>query len=284
MVLLLITSLIWAFSFGLIKHVLPGIPPGFVAFVRLAISLLVFLPFLRRRVNYPTVLLLVMIGALQYGVMYVAYIWSFRYLQSYQIALFTVFTPLFVTLLHDLFSRRFHGYFLLTVVLALAGTSVIVYRTVQFSEFRIGFLLVQLSNVCFALGQVWYPQIMRRYPSVSNREVFAWLYLGGTLLAACWCPWDTIPQMHLSIRQMAVLFYLGAIASGIGFFLWNTGARRVNAGALAIMNNLKIPLAVICSVLFFGETANWTRLLMGGGLILAALGLNEWLARRTSYK
>jgi len=59
-----------------------------------------------------------------------------------------------------------------------------------------------------------------------------------------------------------------------GFFLWNSGATRVNVGALAAFNNLKIPLAVACSLIFFGEEANALKLGVGGALVLGALLLN----------
>ena len=45
--ILFIVSLIWAFSFGLIKDRLAGLDANFVAAARLLISLLIFLPFLR---------------------------------------------------------------------------------------------------------------------------------------------------------------------------------------------------------------------------------------------
>ena len=50
---------------------------------------------------------LLAIGALQYGVMYITYIASFRFLKAYEVALFTIFTPIYVTLFNDLFARRF---------------------------------------------------------------------------------------------------------------------------------------------------------------------------------
>ena len=49
MLLLLLASLVWAFSFGLIKDQLAGLDPTAVAVLRLLCALLVFLPFLRRR-------------------------------------------------------------------------------------------------------------------------------------------------------------------------------------------------------------------------------------------
>ncbi|MFZ6018697.1 MAG: EamA family transporter, partial [Chloroflexota bacterium] len=60
------------------------------------------------------------------------------------------------------------------------------------------------------------------------------------------------------------------------------GARKVNAGTLAIFNDLKIPLAVAISLAFFGEQADLPRLLIGGAVVLAALALNEWNVRRRS--
>jgi drug/metabolite transporter (DMT)-like permease len=64
--------------------------------------------------------------------------------------------------------------------------------------------------------------------------------------------------------------YLGLIASGICFFLWNSGARQVGGAALAVLNNVKIPLAITVSLLVFREQADIHRLLAGGGLIVGA--------------
>jgi drug/metabolite transporter (DMT)-like permease len=74
--------------------------------------------------------------------------------------------------------------------------------------------------------------------------------------------------------QWLVLFYLGAVASGLAFLLWNLGAKKTDAGTLAVLNNLKVPLAVAASILFFGERADPVRLLTGSGLIFLALLVN----------
>jgi drug/metabolite transporter (DMT)-like permease len=76
----------------------------------------------------------------------------------------------------------------------------------------------------------------------------------------------------------------GRFASGICFFLWNMGARKVNAGALAIFNDLKIPLSISVSILVFGEKANLTTLLIGGGIIVLSLVLNEISVKRKAIR
>ncbi|MBN1983051.1 MAG: EamA family transporter [Chitinivibrionales bacterium] len=86
-------------------------------------------------------------------------------------------------------------------------------------------------------------------------------------------PSPFIPNLgHL---QILVLLYLGLVASGVGFFLWNIGALRVSSGVLAIFNNVKIPLAVLVSLLFFREKADLVRLSIGCAIILYALYLNK---------
>jgi drug/metabolite transporter (DMT)-like permease len=275
MTLLLLASLIWAFSFGLIKHELAGVNPLLVTFVRLAISLLVFIPLARSRgLSSAVRLRLAGIGGIQYGIMYLAYIVSFRFLDAYQVALFTVLTPIYVTVLADLREGRgkVSRFALLAAALAAVGSAVIVAGDRDPRGSLSGCLLLQASNLCFAFGQVEYRRLMRKLAWMRDRDVFAWLYLGAAAVAA-------LPLLALGVcdaaggldaRRWLVLIYLGAIPSGLAFFLWNAGARRSGAGALAVMNNAKIPLAVFVSLIVFGESASLPSLLVGAAAVLAA--------------
>jgi len=277
MVELLIVSLVWAFSFGIIKDNLVSVDPNFVAFARLFISLLVFLPFLRLKgLTRHLTIRLALVGAVQYGIMYIAYNLSFRYLKAYEVALFTIFTPLYVTLIDNLLQRRFSWVQGLAAVLAVSGTAVIKINGSIQSDVWLGFIIVQLSNLAFAFGQIYYKRIMACAPGLKDRHVFAIPYVGAAVIAALsttiFGGWSSL---YLGSPQLLSLLYLGVIASGLGFFLWNSGARKVNNGALAILNNLKIPLAVAVSIIVFRENANITSLLIGGAIILLAFGLNE---------
>lgn len=286
MTYLLIVSLIWAFSFGLIKNQLAGLDANFIAAARLLASLIVFLPFLRiKNVPRKEALYLFLVGAIQFGVMYIAYNYAFQYLKAYEVALFTIFTPLFVTLTNDAFKRRLHGLSLLAAILAIIGTAIVRRGGLLQSELVTGFLIVQISNIAFAFGQVFYKEIMARFPEsqVSNLQVFGLVFLGGFLTAASSSLVFTDWQMfQISTQQILVLVFLGSISSGLCFFLWNVGARKVNTGTLAIFNDLKIPLAVAVSLIFFGEKANLWNLILGGALVVGALWLNEWGVRRAN--
>ena len=276
MPLLLLVSLLWAFSFGLIKS-LSGIDAAFLSAARLALALLVFVPFLRlRRLAPRTAAALAGIGAVQFGLMYLAYNESFRFLQSHEIALFTLTTPVLVTLLADALERTLRGRALFAALVAVAGAACIVVKTTPTAGTVTGVVLVQLSNAAFALGQVLYRRLRTREPALRDRDVFGLLYAGALAVALPVSLARTdFAALPLTATNVGVLLYLGVIASGLGFFLWNLGATRVTAGTLAVMNNAKIPLAVAVSLIVFRENADVPRLLAGGAL----MGVAVWLAR-----
>lgn len=79
-----------------------------MALARLALSGLLFLPFLRPRGGDRGLAgRLLLVGAVQYGLMYMLYIFSFPEWRPYQVAMFTILTPLYVTLIHDFEVRAF---------------------------------------------------------------------------------------------------------------------------------------------------------------------------------
>ena len=273
--LLLIVSVIWALSFGLTAQV-AGLGAPFVTAVRTVLAALVFLPFLNLKgLPAKRVLAFAGIGALQFGLMYLLYVASFAWLRPSEVALFTIFTPLFVTLIDDLLERRLSWKHLLTAALAVFGTGICVWSGLGRGGLLWGFLLMQGANLCFALGQILYRRLA---PSSGkrDRELMGLLFLGAAVVAVAMAApsfqWGRVTGM--SLWQLAVLVYLGVVASGLGFFLFNAGARRTDIGTLAIFNNLKIPLAILASGLVFREAVDWPRLAVGGLVIACALGLN----------
>lgn len=281
---LIIVSVIWAFSFGLIKTYLTGLDPFVVSGVRLFVALLVFLPFLRlRTVDRLLSIQFLAIGAVQFGVMYGAYIYTFQYMEAHKIALFTVTTPLMVTLLDDLLEKQFRVSFFLCAAVSVFGAVVIYYNTIDLSSTLIGIFLLQVSNLCFAAGQVLYRRLLLSSPHLRSQDHFAWLYLGGVVATLGLMAFGSdLSSVSFSGSQIAVILLLGVVASGLGFFLWNYGATLTNAGNLAVMNNLKIPLAVAVSLLFFEDVTRQQllRLVTGGGIIVGAVYLNDFLSSR----
>ncbi len=243
-------------------------------------ALLVFLPFIRR---LPLGLACGMagIGAIQFGVMYLCYTASFHYLPSYQIAFLTATTPVYIVLLIAIRNGKIPGRHLMAALLAMVGGGGILWRGWTSCDGQLtGILLVQASNLCFALGQLAYVALKKNYAQVTNTDCFAWVYVGALLITLpTGIPAAIDAWAQVSAEQWWVLAYLGPVASGLCFFMWNYGACRVSPVTLALMNNLKIPLAAICSVLLFKECADFRSLAFGCTLILSAFmvatGINE---------
>lgn len=271
---LVAVSIIWAFSFGLIKGKLTGLDPGLVASIRLILCFLCFLPFIFKVAGQGMRLRLAVLGIVQFGIMYLAYIQSYQYLPGYLVAVFTIFTPFYVIALNFIFvksSRSVKGVSvaMAAVVLSILGAAIIVFKTPGQEAFLIGFLILQLANIAFAIGQWGY---QRWADEKSHAGNMAWMYLGAAVIASA----ISFPQLDwnevsISNEQIGVLLYLGVVASGLCFYLWNSGSKQVSPATLAVMNNGYIPVAVVASIVLFSEEADLVRLLVGGGLILLSV-------------
>lgn len=270
MIFLFAASLIWSFSFGLIKTNLAGINPYFIGMLRLGLSFLIFLPFLRiSGKNIKEHFLLMITGAIQFGFMYIFYLLSYKYLPSYQVALFTLFTPLYVILIAGILEKKTEISTFLNIFMAISGSLIMVWKTLPQNILLKGFLLLQLANICFAAGQIFYRKINRNN-QVSISSGFASLYLGAFFITIFFNLKNLSTPPQLSIKQLLTILYLGVLPSGIGFFLWNYGATKVSSSLLAIMNNMKIPLGILISLIIFKETASINKFLIGIPLVIFA--------------
>ncbi|MCI0510611.1 carboxylate/amino acid/amine transporter [Chromohalobacter marismortui] len=274
---------LWAFSFSLIGVYLSGqVDSYFAVLTRIVLASLVFLVWLRpRRLPLGHVLGLMAIGAVQLGAMYIGFYQSFLLLSVPEVLLFTIFTPLYITLIDDVLNRRFTPFYLLTAALAVLGAAVIRYADIS-EAYWVGFLVVQSSNLCFAVGQVAYRHLAPRLPSeVAHRHVFGWFYLGASCVAlpAFWLFGD-VTALPTTPLQWGILIWLGIVASGLGYFLWNKGACRVDAGTLAVMNNALVPAGLLVNLLIWNRDADVPRLVLGGGILLGSLLINTWWRRR----
>jgi len=284
MVYLLSVTLLWAFSFSLIGVYLAGqVDAWFSVLLRIFLATLVFLPFLKIK-QTPThvAFKLMLIGAIQLGVMYSFYYHSFLYLSVPEVLLFTVMTPIYITLFNDAIDKRFNPKFFLVAVIAVCGAVAIRYQDIN-SDFIFGLLLVQAANICFATGQVTYKRLMKD-SGLDHKTVFGWFFIGALCIAiVCYALFGNVDKLPTTVTQWGVLIYLGTVASGVGYFAWNKGATLVNVGTLAVMNNLLIPAGILVNVIIWNKQADVLRLSIGAAIILAALLINQYF-NKTNLK
>lgn len=277
--LLVAVSIVWAFSFGIYKQWLTVLDPSFVAFARLALGMPFLLPFLKplpRR----SICILMGIGAVQFGLMYAALNASYAYLPAWQVALFTVLTPMYICLLDDLRLKRLRPINHLVAVLAVVGAGWIAWRVPAGAPGwagLTGFAILQVANLSFAFGQIAWRETRPGLAGVGTLQAFSWVLLGAVVFSgvinALFGQW--INPLELPGPTLRALLYMGVIATGLGFLAWNTGATLVSTARLAAINNLKVPLAVIVSLVVFRESASLLSLAIGSSLILAAILLSR---------
>lgn len=271
--LLLWVTLIWAFSFSLIGEFLAGsVDPYIAVGSRMLLALLLFAPFLLfKPTPLKQALALAGIGAIQLGLMYLLFYHSFLYLSVAEVLLFTILTPVYISIFDQFWRyRRISLIWVGPAALAVLGALVIRFQTPT-TDFWLGLALVQGANICFAFGQVAYRQL-HLGTSWQQRQSFGWFFVGASLVAGVGCAlfanWDKAPSTSV---HWVILIWLGLVASGLGYWLWNAGARQVNANQLAVMNNLLIPAGLLVNFALWQQQVNWWQFAAGSLLMLLSL-------------
>jgi len=283
---LFFVTIIWAFSFSLIGVYLSGhVDAWFSVLLRIGIATMLFLPFLKLKgIKTETIIKLIGIGSVQLGLMYCFYFQSFNFLTVPEVLLFSVLTPIYITLLNDILIKRFNKVHLFTALLAVLGAAYIQYSSISEHVF-LGFLITQGANLCFAIGQVTYKYLLKSTPELQTKPkhtIFGLFFIGAFLVAfIAFFIFGSTQKLPTTALQWAILIYLGAVASGLGYYFWNKGVVKVNTGSLAIMNNALIPLGLIVNLLIWNKEANVVKIIIGGSLIFASLVLNEYLTKAT---
>ncbi|WP_035053774.1 carboxylate/amino acid/amine transporter [Andreprevotia chitinilytica] len=277
-------TVVWALSFSLIGNYLAGhVDSDFAVLARVALAGLVFLPLTRLRGIAPQRIVGTMTaGALQFGITYLLLYRSFAFLTVPEVLLFTIFTPIYITLIDDAFNRRFTPSAFAAALLAVVGSLVIRYDNLS-AHYLTGFLMLQLANLTFAAGQIGYKYLLRRYPTdLPARASFGWFFAGALLVALpSYLIFGNPAKLPATDVQWAVLAFLGLISSALGFFWWNKGATLVDAGTLGAMNNMHIPVGIALNLLIWNRHADIPRLLIGGAIIATAVWLNRRWRRAT---
>ena len=275
---LIVVTILWAFSFSLIGQYLAGqVDSDFAVLVRVLIAAVIFLPFTRWR-GLPTRLLggFWLAGALQFGVTYLCLYRSFTVLTVPEVLLFTVLTPIYVTLLDDSLAKRFNPWSLVAALVAVGGGIIIRFEKIE-GDYLIGFLLLQLANLTFAAGQVLCRRLLARYPTdLPLHRFFGHFFLGAMLLAVpSFLFFGDAGRLPHTAVQWGVLVWMGLFATALGMYWWVKGSTLVDAGTLAIMNELHVPAGLLVNLLIWNRDANVPKLAAGGAVILASLWLNR---------
>jgi len=161
-------------------------------------------------------------------------------------------------------------------VVAVGGGVLIRFQPLA-GEFLWGFLLLQIANATFAAGQVLCRRLLIQYPTeVPMTRFFGHFFLGAMVLVLpSFLIFGDPGKLPTTGMQWGVLLWMGLFATALGMFWWVKGSTRVDAGTLAVMNELHVPLGLLVNVLFWNRDADLIKLALGGSIILASLWINR---------
>ena len=270
---LIVTTVIWSFSFSLIGNSLsPDINSWSLAFSRSAIACILFSRWINFKIPISYIIKIIFIGALQIGIMYILYLNAFSYTSVQRILLFTITTPFYVTMISQIINKEIKLFAFFITLLSIVGALIIRMTDFDTSDF-IGLILVQLANLCFASGQVLY-KAMKADSKISTNVYtdFSFFFIGASLITFIGLivsPFSyTYPN---TISQWFLVLWLGVGASGIGYYFWNYGATKVNVETLATMNNLVIPLGLFIEIIFFSGSYDFETFVIGTVIIISSI-------------
>tara|TARA_B100000965_G_C19515902_1_gene724206 strand:+ start:360 stop:1208 length:849 start_codon:yes stop_codon:yes gene_type:complete len=270
---LLITTILWSFSFSLIGNFLAAEMNSWtLAFLRSLVACIFFAPWINFKIPFDYTIKMIIIGTLQIGIMYLLYLNSFNYASVQKILLFTITTPLYVFIISQLFNGEFKLTSISIIIISIIGGFIIRMTSFNIADLT-ALLLVQLANICFASGQVFYRRLKRYNKDTVNINTdFAFFFIGATfitLLGLIASPYNySNPE---SIEQWLLILWLGGGASGVGYFLWNHGSTKVKVETLATMNNLVIPLGLFVDIIFFSGNHDFQTLIIGTLIIISSI-------------
>ena len=258
MIYLILVSILWSFSFGIIKYGLSGIDSSFISLMRNLIAFLFFASLsLYNFKKFIFDIKLILIGAIQFGLMYVLYIQSYQYLPAYLIATFTITTPIFIGIFSQLLQNKsFSLTGIFSILLVVLGSLMMRFNIVNPLDYWLGFFLIQCANICFAIGQIMFKKWYSKNTSVDIIYNFSQMFFGAVLITSMFSIINSTNIGMLNTYNLFALLFLGLFSTGFGFLAWNLGSLQVSNERLAVMNNVVIPIAIFNSFLIFGEAIN----------------------------
>jgi drug/metabolite transporter (DMT)-like permease len=280
MLLLLLTMAVWGSTFVVTKGLIDLWPPFTLALVRVGIGTLVLMPLAiarhQRGSHLPWGTIWCM-GALGVTLYYLTFNLSMVYVSASQGALVQASIPAMTALVAVVWLReRASAMRWLGIALSIGG--VLIVFSGNGSEPGqsplLGNSLMFASVVCWAL----YTALAKRAASFEPLVITVCVMGTGTLLLL---PFSAYEIMQAGLEPLPPkgwlgVLYLGTVASGLAYALYNASLRHLDASAVGVYTNLIPVVGVLTGIVFLGEPMSM-RAIVGGAIVM----LGVWITSRS---
>jgi drug/metabolite transporter (DMT)-like permease len=270
---------LWGSTFVVTKATFEEVPPLTLAFLRVSIGALVLLPFaLQRRRQAPAGLPLPWKAILQLGSTGVAFYYltfnlGMSLTSASQGALVQSCIPAMTALVAVVLLReRASRLRLLGIALSIIGVLIIFSGAAGDSAGAslLGNTLIFLSVIAWGV----YTSLAKRMSEHDPVVVTACIVGCGAamLLPAAAFELRDVPLPSLSMQGWFGVFYLGVLASGIAFLVYNYALRYMEAGHAGVFANLIPVIGVLSGIVVLHDPLSWRSI--AGGIVVM---LGVWI-------
>ncbi|WP_202619321.1 DMT family transporter [Ornithinimicrobium cavernae] len=281
-VAVLVTMLLWASTFVVIRVVGEALSPGPLALLRLAVAAAVLTPFalrlgLRRPRGVRNWALVVAYGALWMGVYTVVVNATEIYLDAGTTAMLVNVAPILVMLWVGLVQRAgFPLPLVLGLLVAFAGVSIIALGDGAAGGSLVGICLGLVAATLYAAGVLLQKRALACIDALSATW---WGFVVGTMVLLPFAP-DLVREASVApATALLGAAYMGVFPSALAFCLWAFALRRIDAAQLTVSSYLVPAFAVGLAWLLISEVPTLPALL-GGAVSLVGVAISRLRPRR----
>jgi drug/metabolite transporter (DMT)-like permease len=284
MLLLVLTMVVWGSTFMVTKELIAVWPPFTVAFVRVIVGTLVLLPFaLSRkppglRLPWPTIWLMGFIGVALY---YLVFNMAMMSVSASQGALVQASIPAMTALVAVLWLReRATALRWLGIAMSVGGVLIVFSGSGSDGgeSSLFGSLLMFASVVCWGL----YTALAKRAAGFDSLVITVAVTGTGSLLLLPLAGYEVVTANlagdglpPLPLIGWVELLYLGGIASGVAYLLYNASLRHLDASEVGVYTNLIPIVGVLTGVVVLGDPLS-ARAIVGGVVVMFGV----WITSR----
>jgi drug/metabolite transporter (DMT)-like permease len=135
-------------------------------------------------------------------------------------------------------------------------------------------LLAAVAMLVVVAGWAVYTVVAKRVTSPDQVAVMTWVMGGGALILLPFASWELSRTgwPAVSTRGWIGIIFLGVVASGIAYLVYNWTLRHLEASVVGVLSNLDPIVGVLSAVIFLGEVLGPIQI-VGGAAALAGMFL-----------
>ncbi len=276
LIILFIQQLIASTTHVVSKSIIGEIQPPTLLLIRAFIASLFFLALVPirkialKKIDKKDIFPIFMLGVLNVPLNQFLFFTSLKYTSAPNVALAYAMSPAFVLIISFFFLKERATFLkILGIAVAFAGTSFVLFeRGFDFSSNNfLGINLALGASASWALYTILGKRFVNKYGAIYTNLIA--MVIGFILFIPIFF-YVKAPYNYLDFTgvQWIQILYLGIFTSGIAYILWYYALKKIDAGKVAVFNNIQPVLTTILAIIFLHQ--NLTLPFILGGLMTIA--------------